>query len=371
MGFHTGLNNERFTETIRRLMEENYELGELQRVNDIFGGYCNTSYAVWMSGDDCTLRYFLRLYNPRVIENEILFEHALVNHLRSNGFTLAAAIVPCRNGATVVRTPPPEHHSGKTALWALFEYLEGEDRYSWTCTDLSEEEFSSAAEVLASLHNCGHGFKKPPGADRVQPQIMNFIPTLKKTFAGLLKEAGDRRCDRLFEYNFKPICKALDDASAFGIKFQGMPKIPIHCDYHPGNLKYRNGKCIGIFDFDWSKIDYRLFDLTLGIVYFTSIWHDRSAGLQPDKFELFLRCYNDACRRFTHTVPLTEQEQKYFVPMMAIANLYVLSWDLVDLYTALEPDEEEYFKFLDHNISLMHWIEFHKNELNRWVKASL
>ena len=101
MELQTNPVNELLTETIRCLMEENYDLGKLTRVNEIPGGFCNKSYAVWMSNNDHADRYFLRLYNPAVIENEIRFEHALLNHLRSNGFTLAAAVVPGRNNKTV------------------------------------------------------------------------------------------------------------------------------------------------------------------------------------------------------------------------------------------------------------------------------
>lgn len=363
MELHSDLNNERLTETIRGLMEENYDLGEVKRVKNILGGYCNKSYALWMSANGRTHRYFLRLYQPKAIEGEILFEHALVNHLRSNGFTLAAAIVPCRNGATVVHTPAPENHRGSIALWALFEFLDGEDKYSWTDTDLTDKEFISAADVLAHLHHCGHGFKKPSKADRIQPQIMACIPTFKKAFSAFWERAGDRRCDRLFKNNFESICKALDDAASLDVKFQGMQKIPIHCDYHPGNMKYRDEKCVGIFDFDWSKIDYRLFDVALGLVYFTSIWDDQAAGLRPDKFALFLRSYNDACRRFANINPLTEREQRYLVPMLSIANLYVLNWDLVDFYNAFEPDDDEFYRFFDHNIGLMHWIASYKDDL--------
>ena len=371
MELQLDLNHTRLTETIRRLMEENYDLGRLTQVQEIVGGYCNKSYAVWMATDERPDRYFLRLYNSNVIENEILFEHALLNHLRSNGFTLAAAIVPCRNGATVVQTSPPENHRGSRALWALFEFLEGEDKYSWTQTNLTDDEFISAAEILSNLHHCSHGFKKPPGVDRVQPRIMEFIPTFMSTFSAFLERTGDRRCDRLFEDNFTPICKVLDYAASFDSKFQGMPKIPIHCDYHPGNLKYRDEKCVGIFDFDWSKIDYRLFDVALGLVYFTSIWDDHAAGLRLEKFSLFLSAFNEACHRFTKINPLTKQEQKYLAPMLCIANLYVLNWDLVDFYETIEPDDNGYYMFINHNIDLMHWIALHEDELEVWVKNSL
>ncbi len=105
MELQSDLNDDRLTETIRCLMEENYDLGKLTRVKEVFGGYCHQSYALWLSANDRVNRYFLRLYNPNVIEKEILFEHALLNHLKSNGFNLAAAIVPCRNKVNAGRHP--------------------------------------------------------------------------------------------------------------------------------------------------------------------------------------------------------------------------------------------------------------------------
>jgi homoserine kinase type II len=371
MELHSDLNNERLTQTIRGLMEEKYDIGEVRHVREIVGGYCNKSYAVWMSDDDGDHRYFLRLYQPKAMEGEILFEHALLNHLRANGFTLAATIVPCRNGATMARTPVPENHQGEKALWALFEFLEGEDKYSWTDTDLTDKEFISAAEVLAHLHHCGRGFKKPPKADRVQPRIMEFIPTLKEAFSGFLERSEDRRCDRLFNDNFEAIRNALDDATAVDAKFQGMTELPIHCDYHPGNLKYRDETCVGIFDFDWSKIDYRLFDVALGLIYFTSIWDEQAAGLRPDKFSLFLSNYNQACRQLANIDPLTDQERTFLVPMLSIANLYVLNWDLVDFYNTTEADDDAYCGFIHHNIGLMHWLRLHKEMLERLIRQSV
>ncbi|MEJ2169980.1 MAG: phosphotransferase [Desulfobacterales bacterium] len=358
-------NDERLIATIRGLLEENYDLGRLRRVRQLFGGYCNKSYAVWIAARGRTRRYFLRLYQPQTAESEILFEHALLNHLRKNGFPLAAAIIPCRSGATVARTAAPENHRASIALWALFEFLDGEDKYSWTDTNLTDKEFISAAETLARLHHCGHGFIKPPRADRVQPPIMVYIRTFQPAFSVFLSQAGDRRCDRLFSDNFEAICRALNAAAALDGEFQGMQKIPIHCDYHPGNLKYRAEKCVGIFDFDWSKIDYRLFDVALALVYFTSIWDEAEAGLRPDKFSLFLRSYNDACRGLANINPLTEQEERCLVPMLSIANLYVLNWDLVDFYNASEPDDDKFFRFFDHNIGLMHWIAPHQADLKQ------
>jgi hypothetical protein len=65
--------------------------------------------------------------------------------------------------------------------------------------------------------------------------------------------------------------------------------------------------------------------------------------LGQNKFPLSLSAYNQACHCLAHISPLTEQEHRYLVPMLSIANLYVLNWDLVDFYDTPEPDEYEYY----------------------------
>ena len=358
-------------DTIRKIVESEYDLGHVSRIKEILGGYCNKGYAVWLQTGSQEDKYFLRLYNPNIDEKEIQFEHALLVHLYANGFDLAANIIPCRNKRTLVETPAPKDHPGEKALWTLFEFLDGEDKYTWTQTNLSDKEFMSAAEILAHLHHCGNGFEKPAGADRVQLAIMPFIGTFKTTFTEFLQKAKRRRCDRLFQTNFKNICGALDDAVSYGEAFSGMPQIPIHCDYHPGNLKYRDEKGVGLFDFDWSKIDYRLFDLALGLVYFTSIWDAGLQGLRAEKFSLFLKAYDSACRRLDHIQILSHQEKQNLVPMLGIANLYVLNWDLVDFYGLSQPDDDEYYTYIDHNIGLMHWISANTDTLHTWVTEVL
>ena len=67
---------------------------------------------------------------------------------------------------------------------------------------------------------------------------------------------------------------------------------------------------------------------------------------------------------------MTTQEQRYLVPMLSIANLYVLNWDLVDFYDMQQQDDDEYYSYIDHNIGLMHWIALHEDELELWVNKS-
>jgi homoserine kinase type II len=46
-------------------------------------------------------------------------------------------------------------------------------------------------------------------------------------------------------------------------KYSAMPRLAVHGDYHPGNLKFQGGKVIAVLDFGWSKIEARCFDVGL------------------------------------------------------------------------------------------------------------
>jgi homoserine kinase type II len=366
MSIQSDLKDRQLTTQIQTIVEKQYDVGPLTCIREIFGGFINRSYAVWIDQQGRSKKFFLREYNPGIAESEIRFEHALLNHLRQNGLDIVSGVIPCRDGSTFIKTSA---QGRKATFWGLFEFLEGDDPYTWDKTDLTDAEFISAANILARLHHAGRDFIKPEGADRAQSRIMEFIPTFKSTFSGYALQAGDRRCDRLFKANKDRIFSVIDSCMAADKDCGGMLEVPVHCDYHPGNLKYKNEKGVGIFDFDWSKIDYRVFDVALSLVYFTSEWNGSAAGsLRMDKFFLFLKSYNEQCIRLDSIEPLAQREQENFLPMLAAGNLYVLNWDLMDFYETENLDDDEYYTYIEHNILLMHWIEAHFADISQIIQ---
>ena len=366
MYMQSDLKDKQLTTQIQAIVEKQYDVGPLTRIKEIFGGYINRSYAVWMDQQGRSRKFFMREYNPSIAESEIRFEHALLNHLRKNGLDIVSGPIPCRDGSTFIKTSA---QGQKATFWGLFEFLEGDDPYTWVKTDLTDAEFISSANIMAQLHHAGRDFIKPEGANRAQPRIMEFISTFKSTFSGYAKQAGNRRCDMLFKSNKTMIFSVIDGCMAADKNYGGMLEVPVHCDYHPGNLKYKDEKCVGIFDFDWSKIDYRVFDVALGLVYFTSEWNGAEAGrLRMDKFALFLKNYNEQCIRLDGIAPLTKKEQESLIPMLATGNLYVLNWDLMDFYETENGDDDEYYIYIEHNIHLMHWIETHFDDIGQVIQ---
>ena len=143
-----------------------------------------------------------------------------------------------------------------------------------------------------------------------------------------------------------------------------MPRVPVHCDYHPGNLKWVDEQGVGLFDFDWSKLDYRLFDVAQGIAYFCSSWEGPDDGeVRLDKAAIFLRAYQDEAARFDVPGPLGAEELALLPRMVANANLYILNWDLMAYYEDPSVDVVEYLTYLGHQVHFMEFIEDHQHEL--------
>ena len=347
-----------------------YDLGEVIHAKELTGGYNNHSFAVSTGSKDSRVRYVVRGYNPKTVEKEVIFEHALVNHLNDNGFDLAAGIIPTTSGATYVKEKQTTADQTSIIYWAVFEYLEGDDRYTWVDTDILPDDLISAARVLAQLHLAGFNFRKPPGADRIQPAIMDLLPTFDKAYTHYADRAAKTPFDQLFQKEKDSILRVVDQSLIPESDRNILPRLPIHCDFHQGNLKYKGSQVTGVFDFDWSKIDLRIFDVGLALVYFCARWEGRDAGsLDLDKYKRFLSNYNDACEPSPKPGPLSRLESSHLPVMLAAGNLFVLHWTIFDYYTqtgpyaAQGPDIDLYMKFLLHGLNLMNWIENQKTSL--------
>ena len=355
-------------QTAVTITTKHYELGELIAADEIHGGYCNRSFGLEFEKKGRRTKYLVRRYNPKTTEKEIKFEHALVGHLKNNGFDIVAGVIQNKSGGSYVSEKACGKSPVDEGLWAVFEFLEGEDRYTWVDTRIASEDMISAANVLAQLHIAGQGFHKPPDADRAQLKIMDFLPTFRGVYADFTRKAGNRNFDRTFLNHRDAIVKTIDRNLLTEPDILKLPQLPIHCDYHQGNLKYRDSNVIGVFDFDWSKIDLRLFDLALALVYFCAVWDGRQAGsLGLDKAKTFLKTYNNGCKQTADPGPLTQLEKKYLPCLLAAANLFVLHWTIVDFYSLDNPDDAEYMKYLNHGLRLMGWIEAKKDHIDKII----
>jgi homoserine kinase type II len=156
------------------------------------------------------------------------------------------------------------------------------------------------------------------------------------------------------------------------IAAENLPVIPIHGDYHPGNLKWADDQVVAIFDFDWSKMDLRLFDVAMAAIYFCSRWDgNRDGEFRCDKCELFMGAYQQELDRSAGLEPLTPAEQKLLPKMLDIANIYLIRWEVSAYMDAAGSDDDEYLTYLQHNIRMMHWLGVHQAAVAHTIPGAL
>ncbi len=343
-------------EQIIEVVEGYYDLGTVLEIYEIFGGYINRSFGIVVEKEGVSKDYFLRKYKRTITEDEVLFEHAMITHSIENGLTICAGVVPTRQGTTFVA---PKISRSK---FAVYTFLKGEDKYTWDNPIMEDGEYASAASVLATFHNAAKDFD-PQGRVRAEPGILEMIPGFVTTF---VECAGQERHTKFHEYyrgKIDTIITTIKENTIPAEDVAKMPVNPIHCDFHPGNLKFMNNKVVGIFDFDWSKFDLRLFDVCLALVYCTSRWDEQNDGtMLLDKCSIFLVSYQKTMTELGGLPPMNPTELRHLPTMMAMANFYLLNWDITAYYAEENLNDYEYLAYLKHNVRLLEWIEANKGE---------
>ena len=349
---------------LAEVVASDYDLGEVLRVEQILGGYTNLSFAVVVASPEGGERkYFVRKYNRVNTEREVQFEHALVNHISGKGFHIAAQVYLARSGLTYVTREETIAGERVSRLFAVYEMLEGEDKYTWISNRLTDTEFANGARVLAQFHALAHDFD-PGDLAREQPPIVDFVRRFPDIFNAYAAQSRGTEFDQFYLDKLPTILEVVGRGIAIEDDLDGMPRVPVHCDYHPGNLKWVDEHGVGLFDFDWSKVDYRLFDVAQGIAYFCSSWEGADDGqVRLDKAAIFLRAYQDEAAGFDIPGPIGAAELALLPRMVASANLYILNWDLMAYYEDPSVDVVEYLTYLGHQVHFMEYIEAHQDEL--------
>jgi homoserine kinase type II len=361
---------------IKMVLEDSYDLGEVLEVYEIFGGYVNRSFGVVCRKDGVNEDYFVRKYkakfNSEANPDDILYEHNLINYCLANGLKEAAKVHASKNGTTMVSlVDKDEHGKPLKRYFAVYDYLPGEDKWTWVNNENNPTEFRNIGALQARFHLYGQGFE-PGRLAKAEPKIQYLLPSFVELFS---KHAARDLPDSIFHATFNSKLPAIIEVikknqipdEAFAV----MPESPIHADLHAGNVKWVGEECTGIFDFDWSKIDVRLFDIAFALIYCCSSWRPETDGiLRLDDCRYYLEGYNKQLKAIGKGLPpLNDTEKKWFPEMMAAGCQYLINW-CTTLYFYEDPsivNDYEALYYLLHITRLMDWIEANKPELSKIV----
>lgn len=354
---------------IKDLVEEHYDLGLVTDVFEIFGGYINRSFGFYAEKDGERHKYFLRRYRKGKSKKEILLEHGMLACAKQKGIDFVAAVIPTRKGKSYVELFEGDGEDRQQWYFAVYEFLKGEDKYSWLYTNLSDEEMASAGEVLARFHNAVKDFD-PKDLAGQQPGILELLPLLRdKTFKEWAALDINNIFTEYFRENLPRICAIIDKLIIPEEDRAKLLLIPIQGDCHQGNMRFEDNKVVGVFDFDWAKVDLRVFELGLALVYFTPYWAGELDGvLQLDKCKLFLEAYQRKLQELGGLSPLNETEKKYLPEFINTGNIYLILWCVEAYYQDLTLNVFEYLYYLQHLVRCMNWVDKHREEIEAMIR---
>jgi homoserine kinase type II len=361
---------------IKEVVDNNYDLGEVTEVYEIFGGYVNRSFGVVCQKNGQSEVYFVRKYkakfNTEANPDDILYEHNLINYCLKNGLKEAAKVYQSKNGTTMVNlVDKDENGKDLKRYFAVYDYLPGEDKWTWVNNENSPTEFKNIGALQARFHLYGLGFD-PGKLAKAEPKIEFLLPSFVDLFSKLAsRNLPDSIFHAFFNSKLPSIIETIKKNQIPAEAYAQMPQTPIHSDLHAGNVKWVGEDCTGIFDFDWSKIDVRLFDIAFALIYCCSSWRPETDGiLRLNDCRSFLEGYNNQLKALNKSLkPLNDVEKKYFPTMMAAGCQYLINW-CTTLYFYEDPDlvnDYEALYYLLHITRLMDWIEAHKPDLAKII----
>jgi len=332
-----------------------YDLGELQSQSRDRRGTVNTSFVVELLKGGRREPYFLRRYRQGIAEEEIQFEHALIGHVSQMGSCPIARVHRTRQGATYLQLAQDAPGS-PTAYFALFDFLPGEDRYTWVGPRCTQGELNSAGALLARFHAGVRGFR-PPGR-RLESRILDLLPEIAEKWAAAPSLSKGTVFDECVEGSFVELRDCIDGtlAALDASGARNLPELIIHSDYHPGNLKFIGEEISGLVDFDWAKLDLRAFDVSLALWYFCASWEPGSDGaLRLDDLQAFVSSYQRALGASHPLPPLSLEELRLLPDLIQAGNLYVFYWTERDFY-GRDVDPAEYLIYLEHSLHSARWL---------------
>ena len=349
-------------EKLTELLSRFYRLGEITAYQRVFRGQVNTGHIIETVLDQKRSKYFIRQYHPSRKITEIEFEHALINHLADRKFELAGRVILTTTGQTYVPLSVGKERTGRTEIFAVFEYLNGVVRYDWTPPLCNLRALENAATVLARYHQAVADWR--PANGRTRPGIAEQLVQTQAKLKAWCGGAGDtcfdaslvNRLDLILRSNSRVLAVLRTPA------YDRLPRLAIHGDFHPGNLTFEQDRVSGVFDFDWATIDVRCFDVALSIFYFCVLWQDDKDGhLDTDRAALFIQSYQNTFREKADPGRLNHTEQQLLPDMILAADIYVLGWVLSDFYTG-PVDVDTYTGYLRHGLNYLRWAETNNSQ---------
>lgn len=275
-------------------------------------GFVNKTYIVEIGSE----KFVLRRSSPQTTREHLEFEVEVFRYLAEQGFALSPHLV---------QNITNEYCTEQNGWWLLQKFIPGEIRASWNDTACFEGEMlRDFFRASARFSKAARGFV--PSKAYSNTALPDFPKNAEKLFAGVINDLKDSPGKTLLVERFPALC-VLAKGTAEEFERLGWEKLPqqlVHFDIHPGNVHYEGDKVVGLFDFDWARMDNRIADLASTISQ--SCWivggADNGRYLK-EKVADGLRAYREAYGRSEFS---PEHERALLTAALPAYLLFQLLW---------------------------------------------
>lgn len=232
----------------------------------------------------------VKRYKSTVIEPTIIYEHSVLQYLAQIDFPAPRLVLTKTNESLLTY----DH-----GCYALFDFIEGGLQYhQYILLPRQLRQFIAiGGKLLADLHDklqhhtpTGYnpsGFKSKTGERwrNLDWYTKRLDFCLTKTSQLIENEANHPLArlwqnHKIIEQTFFKLNTLLEEAC--------LPRLIIHGDYGPYNLLFRKNAPAIVIDFELTRLDWRLYELT------DSLWRfgmDRFVGFNSSKMKIFMDAY--------------------------------------------------------------------------------
>ena len=240
---------------------------------------------------------------------KVAFCHALQLYLAEKQFPLPHLIGTRRENNSMLQM--------FNTIYELFEYIRG------TGYDNSLEATGDSARILALYHKLLRDYtpeyEPPTGSYHNSRQINTSLDQIPDVVGKTSVASGETAVvGSTLEVLRSAYVEAADHVNKLGLA--DWPLQIVHCDWHPGNMLFRNQKVVAVIDYDSARLQQRIIDLANGVLQFSIIGGGDDPSTWPDhvdetRFNRFIRGYDS-------------------VDMISVAELQTIPWLMIEAMVA-------------------------------------
>ena len=188
---------------------------------------------------------------------KVAFSHALQLFLASRQFPLPHLIGSRKDNNSMVQY--------NNSVYELFEYIRGNPY------DYSLEATYDAGKTLALYHKLLRDytpeFEPPEGSYHDSRAINAGLEQVPLTLEKLDRNVAEATVASTTAFLRDAYLQAAETVDAAGLS--QWPVQIVHCDWHPGNMLFRNQKVVAVIDYDAARLQQRAIDLANGALQFS------------------------------------------------------------------------------------------------------